>query len=108
MDAAYFYIVRYWIAPGAEARVLAYLDGRHTAEMAALPGFRSARRVRFEEVDSLGWCGFATIYALDSKAALDAYFANPIRARFAQEQAAFAGVLRVERSWGPAEWGAGA
>ncbi|MCW5774132.1 MAG: hypothetical protein KIT16_20990 [Rhodospirillaceae bacterium] len=107
MDAGYCYIVRYWIAPAAEARVLAYLDGGHTAEMAALPGFLWARRLRFQDVDAMGWRGFATIYGLRSKAALDAYFADPIRDRFAGEQAAFAGVMRVERSWGPVEWAAG-
>jgi hypothetical protein len=108
MNAACLYIVRYWIAPGAEAEVLAYLDGGHTAEMAALPGFLWARRVRFETVDSLGWRAFATVYGLESDAALDAYFANPVRARFAREQGRFAGVMRVERSRGAVEWAAGA
>lgn len=104
MTPAYHYIVRYWIAPAAEARVLAWLDGGHTAEMVALPGFLGARRLRLEETDSLGWRAFATIYSLESKAALDAYFKNPIRERFSREAAAFSGVLRSERSWGAAEW----
>jgi antibiotic biosynthesis monooxygenase (ABM) superfamily enzyme len=98
------YITRYWIAPGAEARVLEWLDGRHTGEMAALPGFLSARRLRLAETDSMGWRAFCTIYALESEAALQAYFANPIRERFNAEAAAFAGVLRVERLWGAVEW----
>ncbi|HEY7609588.1 MAG TPA: hypothetical protein VIF14_10190 [Alphaproteobacteria bacterium] len=104
LDAAYHYIVRYWVAPAAEARVLAWLDGGHTAEVAAQPGFLWARRIRLEEVDVLGWRAFTTVYGLESKAALDAYFKNPIREKFAREQAAFADVLRVERSWGAGEW----
>ena len=104
MDHGYHYIVRYWIAPGAEARVIAWLDGKHTAEMVALPGFRSGRRVRLDERDSMGWQAFCTIYALDSKAALEAYFANPIRERFGREIAGFADLMRVERLWGAAEW----
>jgi hypothetical protein len=104
-DAGYLYIVRYWVAPEAEARLLAWLDGGHTAEVVAQPGFLWARRVRLEEVDSLGWRGFCSIYGLESKAALEAYFVNPIREKFAREGAAFAGAMRAERSWGAAEWG---
>lgn len=107
LTGPYHYLVRYWIAPEAEVRVLAWLDGGHTAEMAALPGFLSARRLRLEETDSLGWRAFCTIYTLESKTALDAYFANPIRERFKREAAAFAGVLRSERMWGAAEWQSG-
>lgn len=103
-EAPYHYLVRYWIAPGAEARVLAWIDGGHTAEMVALPGFLAARRIRFAEIDALGWTAFATLYSVESKAALDAYFKNPIRERFRREADAFAGVMRVERTWGTAEW----
>ncbi len=104
MNAAYFYIVRYWVTPEAEARLLAWLDGGHTAEVVAQPGFLWARRVRLEETDSLGWRAFTTIYGLESKAALDAYFKNPIREKFAREGAAFADVMRSERSWGAQEF----
>lgn len=106
MNAGYFYIVRYWIAPAAEARVLEYLDGHHTADVVAQPGFLSARRVRLEEVDALGWRAFTTIYELESKSALDAYFKSAARAKFGREQQAFADVMRVERSAGAGEWGA--
>jgi antibiotic biosynthesis monooxygenase (ABM) superfamily enzyme len=104
MSAAYYYIVRYWVAPAAEARLLAWLDGGHTAEMVAQPGFLSARRVRFAETDSLGWHAFATFYALESKVALDAYFASAIRERFGREAAIFAGAMRSGRSWGAGEY----
>ena len=104
MNPAYFYIVRIWVAPEAEARLLAWLDGGHTAEVAAQPGFVSAKRLRLAETDSLGWRAFTTIYQLESKAALDAYFKNPIREKFVREQAAFGAALRVERSWGAQEW----
>lgn len=107
MNAAYFYVVRYWIAPEAEARVIAWTDGGHMAEVAAHPGFRWARRVRLEEVDSLGWRAFTNFYGLDSKAALDGYFASPIREKIGREQAAFADVMRSERSWGAVEHQAG-
>ena len=104
LDAAYYYIVRYWIAPAGEARVMAWLDGGHIAEVVSQPGFLWARRIRLEEADSLGWRAFANIYGLESKAALDAYLADPVRARFAREQAPFAGLMRVARSRGDVEW----
>lgn len=104
LDAPCYYIVRFWVAPAAEARLLAWLDGGHTAEVVAQPGFLWARRIRLEETDALGWRAFCSIYGLESKAALDAYFKNPIREKFAREQTAFAGVMRAERSWGAGEW----
>jgi hypothetical protein len=104
LDAPYYYIVRYWIAPAGEARVMAWLDGGHIAEVASQPGFLWARRIRLEETDSLGWRAFTNVYGLDSKGALDAYFKSPVREKIAREQAAFADVMRSERSWGPGEF----
>jgi hypothetical protein len=97
-------IVRFWVAAEAEADVLAWLDGKHIPELLAQPGFREARVIRLEETDALGWRGFYAIYGLESKAALDAYLANPIRRRFAREQIPFARAMRLERSSGPGEW----
>jgi hypothetical protein len=104
LDAPYHYIVRFWVAPAAEVRLLSWLDGGHTAEVVSQPGFLWARRIRLDETDSLGWRAFTTIYGLESRAALEAYFKNPIREKFAREQAAFADVMRAERSWGGGEW----
>ena len=103
MGSAYFYITRYWIAPGGEARVLGWLDGGHTAEVAAQPGFLSARRLRLHEVDSLGWQAFTTIYRTEAKTAVETYLKSPARERFAREQTAFADVLYAERSRGAGE-----
>lgn len=104
MSEDYFYITRYWIAPDGEARVLGWLDGGHTAEVAAQPGFLAARRLRLHEVDALGWRAFTTIYRTESKAAVAAYLKSAARERFAREQMAFTGFLRAERSWGAGEY----
>lgn len=103
MNGGYYYITRYWIAPAGEARVLGWLDGGHTAEVAAQPGFLAARRIRLESVDALGWRAFTTIYRTESQAAVASYLESAARERFAREQLAFAGVLRAERSWGAGE-----
>jgi len=99
-DAPFFYLVRFWVDPKAEDRVIAWLKGGHMAEVVAIPGYLWANCIKLDEIDSLGWSGYANIYALESRAALEAYMANPIREKFARENAAFAGALRTERSWG--------
>ena len=104
MSEGYFYITRYWIAPGGEARVLGWLDGGHTAEVAAQRGFLAARRIRLHDVDALGWQAFTTIYRTEAKAAVAAYLKSAARERFAREQMAFAESLRAERSWGAGEY----
>jgi hypothetical protein len=104
MHDGYFYITRYWIAPAGEARVLGWLDGGHTAEVAAQPGFLAARRIRLEAVDAVGWRAFTTIYRAESKAAVETYLQSAARERFAREQMAFTDVLRAERSWGAGEY----
>ena len=104
LDAPYRYIVRYWIAPAAKPRVMEWLDGGHMAEVVAQPGFRWARRIRLDEVDSLGWRAFTNFYGLESKAALDAYVKDPVRQRYAEEQKPLAGQMRVERSRGGSEF----
>jgi hypothetical protein len=104
LGEGFFYITRYWIAPAGEARVLGWLDGGHTAEVASQPGFLAARRIRLEEVDALGWRAFTTIYRTESNAAVEAYLKSAARERFAREQLAFTDVLRAERSWGAGEY----
>ncbi|NJM35727.1 MAG: hypothetical protein HC850_14680 [Rhodomicrobium sp.] len=53
---------------------------------------------------SLGNGPSADASGRDEEAALDAYFANPIREKFMREGAAFADAMRSERSWGAGEW----
>src|SRR5262249_4174595 len=104
LDAPHFHIVRFWTTPGAEARVLEWLDGKHAPELVARPDHLWAQRIRLPETDSLGWHAFYALYGLESKAALDAYLRDPVRERFAREQIPFAGVMRVARSRGDVEW----
>lgn len=105
MNAACVYLVKFWVAPGAEAKILAWLDGGHTREVVDCPGFLWAQRVRLEEVDAMGWQAFANIYGVASRAALDRYFKLPIGEKFRREAAAFKDVMRAERSWGAPEGG---
>ncbi len=35
MKEQFFLVVRFWVAPGAEARVIGWLDGGHMAEVVA-------------------------------------------------------------------------
>jgi hypothetical protein len=107
MAAGCLYLVRFWVRPDAEAEVLAWLDGGHIAEVLRQPGYLWARRAALEEVDALGWRAHAMVYGLVSRRALDDYFANPIREKFAREGAAFAGKMRAERAWGAVAFAAG-
>ena len=97
-DANYFLVVRFWAQPGAEAGVLAWLDGGHVAEVLRQPGFLWCRRVRIDGG------GFAMIYGIASRAAFEAYEANaPLKAKFARERARFEKDLRIERFAGEVE-----
>ncbi len=101
MDAPFLYIVRWWVDPAAERRLLAWMRGGHMNEVVAQPGFLWARCVEIDEVDALGWRAYQNIYGLESRAALEAYFKNPIHDKFARERAPFDAALRTERSTGP-------
>src|SRR5574338_1626809 len=100
MDAPYLYVVQFWVRPDAEAKLVAWLRAKHLQEVADLPGFRWARMVMLEQTSADGWQGYVNIYGVDSKAALEAYFAGAARERFTGEAAAFQDAMRAERAWG--------
>ena len=104
MDAPVLYIVKFWIHPEGGQRVLDWLDGGHIAEAVELPGFLWSRRCKLEETDDQGWPAYVMIYGLESRAALEAYFQNPIRDKFAKEAEPFAHLMRAERSWGEVDF----
>jgi quinol monooxygenase YgiN len=90
--AGYFLVVRFRIDLQAEAQVLAWLDGGHVAEVLRQPGFLSCRRMRLQPGEYL------MLYAIESRAALEAYEANAeLKARFARERAPFEKHMRIER-----------
>ena len=90
----FFLVVKFWIAPEAEAQVLGWLDGGHMAEVASQPGFLWARRIRLE-------AGHMMIYGIESKAAFDSYENNlQLKAKFARERAPFEKHMKIERFCG--------
>jgi hypothetical protein len=98
-SSEFFLVVRFWVAPQAEAEVLRWLDGGHVAEVVGQPGFQWCRRLRLEPKD--GWPGYAMIYGIESRAAFDAYNGNAaLMAKFAREREPFAPLLKVERFFG--------
>lgn len=87
----YFLVVRFSVAPAAEAQVLRWLDGGHMAEVASQPGFLWAKRIKLEQ-------GYLMIYGIESKQAYDAYEANSaLKAKFARERAPFEKHMKIER-----------
>lgn len=91
----YFLVVRFSIAPEAEAQVLRWLDGGHMAEVASQPGFLWGKRIRLQENS------YAIIYGIESKAAFDAYEKNAaLKAKFAGERAPFEKHMKIERLCG--------
>ena len=88
----FFLVVKFSIAPEAEAQVLRWLDGGHMAEVASQPGFLWCKRIRLQENTYL------MIYGIESKAAFDAYESNAaLKAKFARQRAPFEKQMKIER-----------
>ncbi|MGH8683058.1 MAG: hypothetical protein ACREVP_16295, partial [Burkholderiales bacterium] len=61
-DPGFFLIVRFWVAPQAEAQVIGWLEGGHVADVLRQPGFLWSRRIRLADKDANGWSGYSMIY----------------------------------------------
>ena len=95
----FFLVVRFWVAPRAEAGLMRWLDGGHVAEVLGQPGFLWCKRIRVEKAAD-GWAGYAQIYGIESKAAFDAYNGSPLMEKFKRERAPFDKDMRIERFFG--------
>ena len=101
----FFLVVRFWIAPQAEAGVLGWLEGGHVAEVLAQPGFLWCRRIRLADPDPQGRKGYSMLYGIESQDAYDRYNGNEtLRARFASQRAPFEKHLRIERYAGAVDY----
>jgi hypothetical protein len=100
MDSPFAYVVKFWVSPDGADQILHWLDGKHTAEVVAQPGFQSVRRVRLEEKSPDGWQPYMMIYGLESREALMRYFESDAPKRYAEERKPFEHHLRTERGWG--------
>ena len=104
MDAPVMYMSRFWVSPAGKQQVFDWLDGGHCAEVVAQPGFLFAKRVKLEQSGDDGWESYFMIYGLESRQALDNYFANKaLHEKFTQQRAPFVQHLRMERLWGSIE-----
>ena len=95
----FFLVVRFWVAPQAEADLLRWLDGGHVAEVLGQPGFLWCKRIRLEKAAD-GWAGYAQIYSIESKAAFDAYNGSALMDKFKRERAPFEPHMRIDRFFG--------
>jgi hypothetical protein len=103
-DPGFFLIVRFWVAPQAEAQVIGWLDGGHVAEVLRQPGFLWCRRIRLAEKDPHGWAGYSQVYGIASKDDFDRYSADkPLHDKFMRERAPFEKLLRIDRFFGAVE-----
>jgi antibiotic biosynthesis monooxygenase (ABM) superfamily enzyme len=98
------YCVRSWVDPENGSPYLKWLEHKHMAEVRALPGVTSARRVRLEQTDAKGWAGYLLLYEFVDRATLKAYFASADRQRFWRELDAFKDIHYSERFWGDVDW----
>ena len=97
-EPGFFLLVRFWIAPQAEAQVMQWLDGGHIAEVLGQPGFLWCRRIRLAEKDANGWSGFTMVYGIRSQQDFDAYNRNKgLTEKFAKERAPFDKHLKIDR-----------
>ena len=100
-DPGFFLVVRFWVAPQAEAAVMRWLDGGHVAEVVRQPGFLWCKRIRLEERDAAGWSGYCMIYGIDTKASFEAYNDNKtLSDRFRKERQPFEAHMRIDRFFG--------
>lgn len=107
MDAAFFYVVKFWVDPKGAATVLQWLDGMHMADVVAQPGFKFVRRLRLDQDADDGWHGYMMIYGLDSRESLLAYFDSDAPKRYAVERKPFEQYLRMERNFGALDFSIG-
>ena len=104
--ADFFLVVRFWVAPEAEAGIQAWLEGGHVAEVVSQPGFLWCRRLRLEPRD--GWSGYAMIYGIASREAFERYSANrELHERFLRERAPFEAHLKIDRFFGEVDYAVG-
>ena len=97
MKENYFLVVRFWVAPQAEAQMLGWLDGGHMAEVAGQPGFLWCKRIKVAK-NADGWNGWSMIYGISSKKDFLAYESNAaLKAKFARERAPFEKHLKLDR-----------
>ena len=100
MKEQFFLVVRFWVAPEAEAQVIGWLDGGHMAEVAAQPGFLWAKRIRIEK-NAEGWSGYSMIYGVSSKKDFLEYENNSaLKAKFAKQRAPFEKHMKIDRFCG--------
>lgn len=106
-EANTVYMVRFWIKPGGEDKVLDWLDNGHIADVVSQPGFLWARRYRLEGEDADGWAAHAMIYGLESMDHLHAYFESDAARGYGEERETLglAPLLRMDRAWGVTEFG---
>lgn len=91
-EPGFFLVVRFSVAPQAEAEVMRWLDGGHIAEVLRQPGFLWCRRIKIAEHE------YSMIYGIASKADFDAYEANAaLKAKFARERAPFEKHMKIDR-----------
>jgi hypothetical protein len=97
MNENFFLVVRFWVAPDADAQVIKWLDGGHMAEVAGQPGFLWCKRIRLD-TDEKGWQGYSMIYGIESRAAYAAYEGNlELKNKFAREREPFMHLMRIDR-----------
>lgn len=104
MNAPVMYVVRFWVAPAGHDELFAWLDGGHCAEVLAQPGFLFVKRLKLEQRGDDGWDSYLMLYGLESRQALEDYFANAaLHEKFNQQRAKFSQHLRMDRAWGALE-----
>ncbi|MDH3232136.1 MAG: DUF4286 family protein [Alphaproteobacteria bacterium] len=96
------YMIRFWVKPGSEQKVLDWLDGGHIADVVQQPGFLWARRFTLEEPDDEGWPAFAMLYGVESLEALKTYFESEAAKGYGAERAQLGldALLKMDRNWG--------
>lgn len=90
------FIFHLWVDPAAYPDIHRYAADGHLAEVVDHPGFRWGCEIDFGEVDADGWRRIATVYGVETRAALDAFLASDDFQRYAEQRRPYERYIRHE------------
>lgn len=97
-DPGFIYVVRFWVAPEGQDKIMAWLKGGHIKEVVGYPGFLWCRSIDLGEKDDKGWLAYSMVYGIESEASFAVYQADALlQKKFVNERRDFAHLLRIER-----------
>lgn len=96
-QAEVLFFFNLWVDPAAGPAIEKYAteDG-HIAEVVAQPGFLWGSYLDYGEEDERGWKRIATVYGVESRAALDRFLVSDEMKKYAEQRREYEPYMRIE------------